>query len=111
MKKVLLLCLLTVASMADSWDYLVYITGMEFKNKEMVSVSIINNNGYKASVGTNKKSNIANAEMLKKFSNYKYKEAYEMDVLATLGKKGWELVNIMGEPNSSNKRYYFKKER
>ena len=109
MRKILLLCVLTVFSMAQDWQYLIYVTGAEYKNKQFSNYAVINQQGQKVAVGNDKKVTIANAQMLKKYSNYRYKEAFELDVLRILGDNGWELITILGEPNSSNKKYYFKK--
>jgi len=112
MKKLLFISLLSVMGMAQGFDYLIYSTGVEFKNKEMISYAVINKNGEKVGVGKNKEQKVANAQMLKKyFGKYKYKEAYEMDILATLGKKGWELITIQGKPNNSSQKYYFKRKK
>lgn len=112
MKKIILLCLLSSLAFASKWEYLVYVTGVEFKDKKMTHYSIINHNGEKADVGYGENSQVANAEMLRKYLGaYNFQKAYEMDVLAMLGTRKWELIAIHGELNNSNQKYYFKKEK
>lgn len=110
MKKIILICMLSVIGIAQEWNYLIYVTGVEYKNKKMLYFSVINENGQKVGVGKKSTANEANAEMLTKyFGKYNYKEAYEMDVLSLLGQKGWELITVKGEINNSNQKYYFKR--
>ena len=111
MKKLVLLCILSVFSFAQNWEYLVYAIGVEYKDKKMTNYAVINENGKKVGSGRGENQSLANAEMLKKyFGKYNYKKGYEMDVLSMLGQRGWELISVKGEVDKSNKRYYFKRE-
>jgi len=112
MKKIILLCLLSSLALAGKWEYLVYVTGLEFKDKKMTHFAVINENGKKVGIGYGDNSQAANAQMLREyFGKFTYDKAYEMDVLAMLGAQKWELVAVHGELNNSNQKYYFKKER
>ena len=114
MKKIILVCLLSVVAIASDWEYLIYVKGVEFnkKTKKMSYYSIINQNGEKIGSGEGKDSITANASMLKKYlGKWNYTTAYKMDVLRILGSNGWDLITIKGEINNSNQNYYFKRKK
>lgn len=111
MKKVaILLCLVATFSFAKKWEYLFYATGLEMKGKKSSIYHVIND-GKKVGSSTSKvrgDAATAKANMLRQYiGNYKYKKAYELDILSELGKLGWELISITEE--GINKKYYFKR--
>ncbi len=108
-KVVLLLILFSTFSFAKKWEYLFYVTGIDFSNKKMQFLHVIND-GKKvgsASRGKDEEESIANAKMLNQYMGYKYNKAYELDILNSLGNLGWELISI--QVDGANKKYHFKR--
>jgi len=68
----------------------------------------------KVSYSCEKELSIAISKMFEKhiqLDRKKLPRLYKMDVLTYLGGKGWELIMITGKEDSSNKTFYFKREK
>lgn len=111
---ILLLSVFASLSMAQKFEYLLYSTFSKHENKVWIECALINENGFKVSYECDEDSAIAHSKMLKKhiqMDRKKFPKIYKMDVFAHFGSKGWELVSITGKPDSSNQKYYFKREK
>jgi UDP-N-acetylmuramate-alanine ligase len=108
-KTILVLILLSTFSYGQKWQYMFYVTGINISDKKTSVFHVINDGKKVGSVNREIKDdhNIANAKILKQYMGYKYKKAYEIDVLNSLGSIGWELISVEGE--GINKKYFFKR--